>query len=99
ARAASLPPVRVSGTLATIGAWMALWWAPLAAVVIKFGRDHVLSQLAFFFSKLAVVTFGGAYAVLAYMAQDVVTRFGWLDAGTMMDGLGLAETTPGPLIL
>jgi len=52
-----------------------------------------------FFSKLAVVTFGGAYAVLAYMGQDVVTNFGWLSAGEMMDGLGLAETTPGPLIL
>lgn len=59
----------------------------------------MLSQLSIFFSKLAVVTFGGAYAVLAYMGQDVVTRFGWLDAGAMMDGLGLAETTPGPLIL
>src|ERR1700732_4101869 len=68
----------------------------LAAV---FGREHVLSQLSLFFSKLAVVTFGGAYAVLAYMAQDVVIRYGWLDAGAMMDGLGLAETTPGPLIL
>ena len=59
----------------------------------------VLPQIGFFFSKLAVVTFGGAYAVLAYMAQDVVNQFGWLSAGEMMDGLGLAETTPGPLIL
>jgi hypothetical protein len=61
-------------------------------------RAH-LSQLAWFFSKLAVVTFGGAYAVLGYMSQDVVTRHGWLTAGQMLDGLGLAETTPGPLIL
>jgi chromate transporter len=60
---------------------------------------EILNALAGFFSKLAVVTFGGAYAVLAYMAQDVVTQFGWLTAGEMMDGLGLAETTPGPLIL
>ncbi len=59
----------------------------------------MLSQLAVFFSKLAVVTFGGAYAVLAYMAQDVVQAYGWLTAGEMLDGLGLAETTPGPLIL
>ena len=61
--------------------------------------DHVLVDVAIFFSKLAVVTFGGAYAVLAYMAQDVVSTYGWLTAGEMMDGLGLAETTPGPLIL
>jgi chromate transporter len=64
-----------------------------------FGPAHILSQLAWFFSKLAMVTFGGAYAVLAYMSQDVVTRHGWLTAGQMLDGLGLAETTPGPLIL
>jgi len=70
---------------------------PLIALI--FGRDHVLARLGWFFSKLAVVTFGGAYAVLAYMAQDVVSAYGWLTAGQMMDGLGLAETTPGPLIL
>lgn len=86
-------------TLRTVLAWGALWAAPLLAIAAIFGRDHVLSQLGWFFSKLAVVTFGGAYAVLAYMGQDVVTRYGWLDAGAMMDGLGLAETTPGPLIL
>lgn len=88
-----------STTVRTIGVWTAIWFAPLLALAGLFGRDHVLSQLSLFFSKLAVVTFGGAYAVLAYMGQDVVTRYGWLDAGAMMDGLGLAETTPGPLIL
>ena len=72
---------------------------PLAAIAAAFGPSHVLSQIALFFSKLALVTFGGAYAVLAYMAQDVVQSYGWLTAGEMLDGLGLAETTPGPLIL
>ncbi len=86
-------------TLRTVGVWLAIWWVPLLALAAAFGREHVLSQLSLFFSKLAVVTFGGAYAVLAYMAQDVVTHYGWLDAGAMLDGLGLAETTPGPLIL
>ena len=66
---------------------------------VLLGPDHVISQLSWFFSKLAMVTFGGAYAVLAYMGQDVVTRYGWLETAQMMDGLGLAETTPGPLIL
>ncbi len=72
---------------------------PLALIAIALGSGHVLTQLAWFFSKLAVVTFGGAYALLAYMAQQVVQRFGWLDPGEMLDALGLAETTPGPLIL
>ena len=64
-----------------------------------FGRAHVTTDIALFFSKLAVVTFGGAYSVLAYMAQQAVETYGWLSAGEMLDGLGLAETTPGPLIL
>jgi len=64
-----------------------------------FGRDHVLTDISIFFSKLAVVTFGGAYSVLAYMAQAAVETHGWLSAGEMLDGLGLAETPPGPLIL
>jgi chromate transporter len=63
------------------------------------GPGHVLWQIGAFFSKLAVVTFGGAYAVLAYMAQQAVQAHGWLSAGEMADGLGLAETTPGPLIM
>jgi chromate transporter len=66
---------------------------------IFFGRDHVTTDIALFFSKLAVVTFGGAYSVLAYMAQQAVETYGWLTPGEMLDGLGLAETTPGPLIL
>ncbi|NJM36028.1 MAG: chromate efflux transporter [Rhodomicrobium sp.] len=88
-----------SQTLRTIAIWLAIWCTPLLALAVIFGGDHILAQLGWFFSKLAVVTFGGAYAVLAYMAQDVVVRYGWLEAGQMMDGLGLAETTPGPLIL
>ena len=86
-------------TLGTIALWTAVWVVPLLAIALLFGQGHVLTQIAWFFSKLAMVTFGGAYAVLAYMAQDVVQSYGWLTAGEMLDGLGLAETTPGPLIL
>lgn len=89
----------LAGTLGTIVLWLAVWFVPLILLGLALGFDHKLAQLGAFFSKLAVVTFGGAYAVLAYMGQDVVTRLGWLEAGQMMDGLGLAETTPGPLIL
>jgi chromate transporter len=78
--------------------WLAIWLAPLAALDLM-SSAPVLGDLGAFFAKLAVVTVGGAYAVLAYRAQDVVNGFGWLTAGEMMDGLGLAETTPGPLIL
>jgi chromate transporter len=91
--------VKPSQTALTVAVWLIVWFVPLGAINWHFGPDHVLSQMSVFFSKLAVVTFGGAYAVLAYMAQDVVTHYGWLDTGAMMDGLGLAETTPGPLIL
>ncbi|MDA4844139.1 chromate efflux transporter [Hoeflea poritis] len=90
--------VPTMGTLRTIVLWLAIWWLPLLAVGALSG-EPILAELGRFFSKLAVVTFGGAYAVLAYMAQDVVDQYGWLSAGAMMDGLGLAETTPGPLIL
>ena len=79
--------------------WLAIWLVPLGALALLSGADGILAQLGSFFSKLAVVTFGGAYAVLAYMSQDVVVQHHWLEAGQMMDGLGLAETTPGPLIL
>jgi chromate transporter len=92
-------PVPIATTLRTLAIWLAVWLVPLAAITALFGTGHVLAQLAFFFSKLAVVTFGGAYAVLAYMAQEAVNGFGWLTAGEMLDGLGLAETTNGPLIL
>lgn len=84
-------------SLRTVIVGLALWWAPV--VLLWLSGAEFLTQLALFFSKLAVVTFGGAYAVLAYMAQEVVGDYGWLDAAQMMDGLGLAETTPGPLIL
>jgi chromate transporter len=76
-----------------------LWWAPIAAVVLLLGPGHVLADIGLFFSKLAVVSFGGAYALLAYMAQQAVDTYHWMSAPEMVDGLGLAETTPGPLIL
>ncbi|MDE1918734.1 MAG: chromate efflux transporter [Sphingomonadales bacterium] len=77
----------------------AMWAAPMVAVLALLGRGHVLWRIGLFFSKLAIVTFGGAYAVLAYMAQQAVLNQHWLSAGEMADGLGLAETTPGPLIM
>lgn len=77
----------------------ALWLVPVAALVLGLGPDHVMSRIAVFFSKMAVVTFGGAYAVLAYVAQAAVETYGWLRPGEMLDGLGMAETTPGPLIM
>jgi chromate transporter len=79
--------------------WLAIWAVPMVLVLIVLGHDHVLWDVGVFFSQLAIVTFGGAYAVLAYMAQEAVQTYGWLQAGEMADGLGLAETTPGPLIL
>lgn len=90
--------VRHRNTAMTVLLWLAIWWLPLLAIAAT-SNAPILTDLGLFFSKLAVVTFGGAYAVLAYMAQDVVSLHGWLTAGAMMDGLGLAETTPGPLIL
>jgi len=90
--------VTMGQTLRTVAIWLAIWIVPLAVVRFLFGPGHVLSEIGWFFSKLAVMTFGGAYAVLAYMAQDVVEHYRWLHAGEMLDGLGLAETTPGPLI-
>ena len=94
-----LEPVPLSRTLKTAGLWLAIWIVPLLLMATIFGRSHVTTDIALFFSKLAVVTFGGAYSVLAYMAQQAVETYGWLSAGEMLDGLGLAETTPGPLIL
>ena len=90
------PPGRPWRTLA-IG--LALWLGPLAALWLALGADDLFTRMAAFFAKLAVVTFGGAYAVLTYVAQAAVEDFGWLSPGEMADGLGLAETTPGPLIL
>jgi chromate transporter len=79
--------------------WLALWLVPVLALVALLGGGHVFSQIAVFFSKMAMVTFGGAYAVLAYVAQQAVETYGWLRPGEMLDGLGMAETTPGPLIM
>lgn len=79
--------------------WLALWFVPLIVIAVMFGADDVFTKIGLFFSKLAVVTFGGAYAVLAYMAQEAVQNYGWLAPGEMLDGLGMAETTPGPLIM
>lgn len=85
--------------LKTVLIWGVIWTAPMIVILLTLGQEHVLWKVGSFFSQLAIVTFGGAYAVLAYMAQEAVTGFGWLSAGEMADGLGLAETTPGPLIL
>ncbi len=93
------PPVPLSRTLRTAALWLAIWIGPLLVLALILGRDHVTTDISIFFSKLAVVTFGGAYSVLAYMAQQAVETHHWLSAGEMLDGLGLAETTPGPLIL
>jgi chromate transporter len=76
-----------------------LWLGPTIALLVLLGPDHVFSDIAVFFSQMAVVTFGGAYAVLAYVAQAAVESYGWLAPGEMLDGLGMAETTPGPLIM
>jgi len=86
-------------TVTAVLVWSAVWALPMGLVLLVLGRDHVLWHVGVFFSQLAIVTFGGAYSVLAYMAQEAVHGFGWLSAGEMADGLGLAETTPGPLIM
>lgn len=86
-------------TILSIALWGAVWAAPMLLIALTLGQDHVLWEIGAFFSQLAIVTFGEAYAVLAYMAQEAVQGFGWLRPGEMADGLGLAETTPGPLIL
>lgn len=86
-------------SLKTAGALAALWLIPAAALIVALGWDNVFSRIALFFSQMAVVTFGGAYAVLAYVAQAAVENYGWLRPGEMLDGLGMAETTPGPLIM
>ncbi|MEK1886281.1 MAG: chromate efflux transporter [Phyllobacterium sp.] len=83
-----------------IGAgFLLLWLGPIAIIVLTLGQDSVFSQIGIFFSKMAMVTFGGAYAVLSYVAQQAVQHYGWLQPSEMLDGLGMAETTPGPLIM
>jgi chromate transporter len=79
--------------------WLVLWLTPVVALLLTLGSDNVFSEIAIFFSKMAMVTFGGAYAVLAYVAQQAVENYGWLKPAEMLDGLGMAETTPGPLIM
>ncbi|SHI69000.1 chromate transporter [Ruegeria lacuscaerulensis ITI-1157] len=87
----------LSRPIRTAALWLFLWLAPIVALTVS--GQQLLSDLGWFFARLAVVTFGGAYAVLAYMNQTVVGTYGWLTPDQMIDALGLAETTPGPLIL
>jgi len=97
------PPVRagsnVRSAIKVLLVCGTLWFVPILAIITTLGPEHVLALEAIFFSKMAVVTFGGAYAVLTYVAQEAVQTFGWLNPEDMLQGLGLAETTPGPLIL
>ncbi|WP_191908330.1 chromate efflux transporter [Hypericibacter terrae] len=86
-------------SLRTAAIWLTIWLGPLLVLLLVFGPADVFSQIAVFFSKMAMVTFGGAYAVLSYVAQQAVEHYGWLKPGEMLDGLGMAETTPGPLIM
>jgi chromate transporter len=92
------PRVATAQTARTVALWGAIWLLPLAALWAV-APGGLLAEVGLFFAKLAVVTFGGAYAVLAWMVQEVVQDYGWLTTAQMMDALGLAETTPGPLIL
>lgn len=99
-KAASLPSkASIFASFKVALALLALWAMPLLLILALKGPRSVFADIFFFFSKLAVVTFGGAYAVLTYMAQQAVEHYAWLSPGEMVDGLGLAETTPGPLIL
>jgi chromate transporter len=91
------PNVRWSLTVTAI--FLALWLVPVAALYLGLGGGNVFTKISIFFSQMAVVTFGGAYAVLAYVAQQAVDNYHWVTAGEMLDGLGMAETTPGPLIM
>ncbi len=79
--------------------WLLVWWTPIVLMAVLLGPESTVFRECLFLSKTAVVTFGGAYAVLPYVSDHAVTQFGWIKAGQMMDGLGLAETTPGPLIM
>ena len=91
--------VSVRQSLRVASVWLLLWLVPVAVLLLWLGPTNVFSQIATFFSTMAVVTFGGAYAVLAYVAQEAVQSYHWLKPGEMLDGLGMAETTPGPLIM
>lgn len=96
---AAVTPPTVGRTLRIAGICLAAWFLPVILAGALLGPDHTIFQEGLFFSKAAVVTFGGAYAVLPYVAQQAVETYQWLTPGEMLDGLGLAETTPGPLIL
>lgn len=89
----------IGGALRAAAVWLTLWLVPVACVLLTLGAGSTFGRIAVFFSEMAVVTFGGAYAVLAYVAQQAVEGYGWLRPGEMLDGLGMAETTPGPLIM
>jgi chromate transporter len=89
----------VARALRVSALWLALWLGPVLLIGLASGGGTVFTDIGAFFCKMAVVTFGGAYAVLAYMAQQAVETYGWLKPGEMLDGLGMAETTPGPLIM
>jgi chromate transporter len=89
----------VGQTLRQASVWLALWLTPVLVLLLLLGKGSVFVQIATFFSTMSVVTFGGAYAVLAYVAQQAVGTYHWLSAPEMLDGLGMAETTPGPLIM
>ena len=90
---------RWPGLLRIVGTGLLLWAAPMAYLTLRHGWDHVLTQMGWFFTKAALLTFGGAYAVLPYVYQGAVTQYGWLTPEQMIDGLALGETTPGPLII
>mgnify|MGYP001094293289 CR=1 FL=1 len=90
-------PVSWSLKVAAVG--LVLWGGPILALLVLLGQGNVFTDISIFFSKMAMVTFGGAYAVLSYVAQQAVEHYGWLKPGEMLDGLGMAETTPGPLIM
>ncbi|MET0220271.1 MAG: chromate efflux transporter [Tardiphaga sp.] len=89
----------INRALRVSAVWLLLWLVPVFALLAVFGPDNVFSQIAVFFSKMAMVTFGGAYAVLAYVAQQAVEHYHWVQPREMLDGLGMAETTPGPLVM
>ena len=91
------PSLRRGAGVLALG--LVLWWAPVAALALFLGRGSVYVQEGTFFSVVALVSFGGAYAVLAFVAQEAVQTYGWVTPGEMLDGLGMAETTPGPLIM
>lgn len=95
----SVAPARSRDALRAAALCALAWAAPVPLLLLAFGWPNVFLDMAAFFSKMAVVTFGGAYAALAYVAQQAVETYGWLKPGEMLDGLALAETTPGPLIL